>query len=138
MKKIIFIFSLIVISLTSCEKLCQPVEDPADKFVGKYEVTITYCDDFDNYVDEEVEYMVISKSDQNHVYVSKMNKYATVENDMILFEDFHTYDGTSFTEYKFSPGIYSNGIFTINVIVIENTGYNKMVGNLYVTFTKIR
>lgn len=136
MKK--FIFALLgIILFCSCEKFTCGQEDSADKFVGKYELSaISY--DGDGFWNDDAEDIVhITKVDANVVHISKLNKYATVEGNNIFIENFHIYDGTRFTEYMFTPGVYVNGTFRINIDVCENTGGHKEYGNIDLIFTKV-
>ena len=138
MKKIIFIFSLIVISLTSCEKLCQPVEDPADKFVGKYSVVATIYDETEKDTwAEDPETVFITKVSSDCVHITLLNKDAYIAGNSITIRDFHTYEDKVYTEYTFEPGYYVNNLFNIKCNVVENDGYMKRCGHIDIVFYKI-
>lgn len=136
MKKfIIFLFSIILFS--SCCKF--DYEDSADKFVGEYICSVVAYDNNDMLEYEDTETVYISKVDCDIVYISKLNKEARIYNyDNIIIDDFHIYEGTHYIEYKFDPGIYVNGLFTIRCNGIDNDGYSKEYFYITLTFKKNR
>lgn len=135
MKKIIiFLFSIILFS--SCCKFYY--EDLADKFVGEYICSEIVYDDNDVIEYENSEIIYISKIDYNTVYISKFNKDARIyDYNKIIIDDFHTYEDTHYIEYKFEPGIYVNGLFTIKCYGIDNNGYKKEYFCITLVFKKI-